>query len=74
MELWAKISTVEQQSEAVRRSRVTYQNLNSGSLLMKGLNSSDCLVGKLGPSSKDIKQIYLWNRYIYETDISMKHI
>ena len=29
----------------------THQNLNSGSRRIKGLNSSDCLVGKLGPSS-----------------------
>lgn len=30
---------------------VCSQNLNSGSLLMKGLNSSLLLVGKAGPSS-----------------------
>lgn len=28
-----------------------YQNLNSGNLLMKGLNSSFALVGSSGPSS-----------------------
>lgn len=28
-----------------------YQNLNSGSLLMKGLNSSLAFVGSVGPSS-----------------------
>lgn len=33
--------------------RSTHQNLNSGSLLMKGRNSSFCLVGKEGPSSEE---------------------
>jgi hypothetical protein len=30
---------------------VPYQNLNSGSLLINGLNSSSDLVGSVGPSS-----------------------
>lgn len=34
-----------------KRSRYTHQNLNSGSLRMKGRNSSFCFVGNEGPSS-----------------------
>lgn len=34
---------------------VSYQNLNSGSLLMKGRNSSFAFVGSVGPSSSAIK-------------------
>ena len=32
-------------------SSVSYQNLNSGSLLINGLNSSSDFVGNVGPSS-----------------------
>ena len=35
---------------------ITYQNLNSGSLRINGLNSSSDLVGKAGPSSKEATQ------------------
>lgn len=34
-----------------RKGPYTHQNLNSGNLLMKGRNSSFCLVGRAGPSS-----------------------
>lgn len=34
------------------RKKLTHQNLNSGSLRMKGRNSSFCLVGNEGPSSE----------------------
>lgn len=36
-----------------RRVHWTHQNLNSGNLLMKGRNSSFCLVGRAGPSSAE---------------------
>ena len=35
-----------------REEKLAHQNLNSGSLLMKGLNSSLLLVGNCGPSSE----------------------
>ena len=50
-----------------------YQNLNSGSRRMKGRNSSDTLVGRLGPSSasKNVQiisgRIELFNPKKYET-------
>lgn len=51
----------------------SYQNLNSGSRLIKGLNSSLDVVGRLGPSaytSKSLKKSHSFSLYILPSSVS----